>query len=141
MSDIGAHAASPRMKMSALAYVAVLASTECVASVAERDGDQTLLALVCGGFGVLLLLLVVSALREAVAMKRWPVAKGRVLSSTVEQYKTIAGAGNFGSSTWPSEGRTAAEIRNDVNSKLAQAGAVLEETNSLPVHCKRKPSP
>src|ERR1700730_4130312 len=39
----------------------------------------------------------VSALREAVAMKRWPVAKGRVLSSTIEQYKATAGAGDFGS--------------------------------------------
>src|ERR1700704_5599246 len=46
---------------------------------------------------MLLLLLVVSALREAVAMKRWPVAKGRVLSSKVEHYLAIAGAGDFGS--------------------------------------------
>jgi Protein of unknown function (DUF3592). len=85
------------MNISALAYIAVLESTERVALVAERDGDQTVLALVCGGFGMLLVLLVVSALREAVAMKRWPVAKGRVLSSTVEQYRDIAGAGDFGS--------------------------------------------
>lgn len=55
-----------------------------------------MLALVCGGFGVLLLLLVISALREAAAMKRWPVAKGRVLSSKVEQYQAVAGAGDFG---------------------------------------------
>jgi hypothetical protein len=68
-----------------------------MASLAAGDGEQILLASVCGGFGILLLLLVVSALREAVAMKRWPVAKGRVLSSTVEQYRAIAGAGNFGS--------------------------------------------
>jgi hypothetical protein len=46
---------------------------------------------------VLLLLLVVSALREAVAMKRWPVAKGRVLSAKVEEYRALAGAGDFGS--------------------------------------------
>ena len=85
------------MNISALAYIAVLESTERVALVAERDGDQTVLALVCGGFGMLLVLLVVSALREAVAMKRWPVANGRVLSSTVEQYRDIAGAGDFGS--------------------------------------------
>jgi Protein of unknown function (DUF3592) len=94
---LGAHSASPRTKMSALPYIPVLVSTECVASIAAGDGEQTLLALVCGGFGMLLLLLVVSALREAAAMKRWPLAKGRVLSSTVEQYKTIAGAGDFGS--------------------------------------------
>jgi hypothetical protein len=30
-------------------------------------------------------------------MKRWPIAKGRILSSTVEQYRAIAGAGDFGS--------------------------------------------
>jgi nicotinamidase-related amidase len=36
-----------------------------------------------------------------------------------------------GHSTWPSEGRTAAEIKDDVNSQLAQAGAVLERTESL----------
>lgn len=29
-------------------------------------------------------------------MRRWPVAMGRVLSSKVEEYKTDAGAGNFG---------------------------------------------
>jgi hypothetical protein len=55
------------------------------------------LALACGGFGALLILLVISALREAAAMKRWPLAQGRVLSSTVEEYRAIAGAGNFGS--------------------------------------------
>jgi hypothetical protein len=61
------------------------------------DEQNTLLALVCGGFGTLLLLLVASAVREAVAMQRWPVAKGRVLSSKVEEYRAVAGAGNFGS--------------------------------------------
>ena len=85
------------MKIPPLAFVAALGSSECVASLAEFDDEQTLLALVCGGFGMLLLLLVVSALREAMAMKRWPVAKGRILSSKVEQYREIAGAGNFGS--------------------------------------------
>ena len=77
--------------------MAVLEGTKRAALVAESDGVQTLLAWVSGGFGVLLLLLVVSALREAVAMKRWPIAKGRILSSTVEQYRAIAGAGDFGS--------------------------------------------
>ena len=55
-----------------------------------------MLAYVCGGFGALSLVLVVSALREPVAMKRWPVAKGRILSSKVEQYQAVAGAGDFG---------------------------------------------
>ena len=58
--------------------------------------DNTLIALVCGGFGLLVLALLISSLREAAAMKRWPVAKGRVLSSTVEQYRTDAGSGSFG---------------------------------------------
>jgi hypothetical protein len=35
-------------------------------------------------------------LREAAAMKRWPVAKRRVLSSTVEEYQDDAGSGKFG---------------------------------------------
>jgi len=61
------------------------------------DDRSALLVWVCGGFGTLLLLLVASALREAMAMKRWPVAKGRILSSKVEEYRAIAGAGNFGS--------------------------------------------
>lgn len=68
-----------------------------MAAATERTDDQLMLASVCGGFGVLLLLLVFSALREAVAMKRWPVAQGRVLSATVEKYRGLAGAGNFGS--------------------------------------------
>lgn len=67
-----------------------------MAAVPQRTDDQLMLASVCGGFGALLLLLVLSALREAVAMKRWPVAKGRVLSSTVEKYRDSASAGNFG---------------------------------------------
>jgi hypothetical protein len=58
--------------------------------------DETMLALVTGGFGLAILALAVSSLREAAAMKRWPVAIGRVLSSTVQQYKADAGAGNFG---------------------------------------------
>src|SRR5260221_5879044 len=60
--------------------------------------DNTLLALVCGGFGLVMLVLIVSSLREAAAMKRWPVARGRVLSSKVEQYRVDAGSGNFGGS-------------------------------------------
>jgi len=36
-----------------------------------------------------------------------------------------------GHSTWPSEKRTAAEIEDEVNAELAQAGAVLAPTESL----------
>ena len=58
--------------------------------------DNTLIALVSAGFGLLMLALLISSLREAAAMKRWPVAKGRVLSSVVEEYTADAGSGNFG---------------------------------------------
>lgn len=44
-------------------------------------------ALVIGGFGLAVLAIVVSSLREAAAMKRWPVAEGRVLSTKVEKYR------------------------------------------------------
>ena len=58
--------------------------------------DNSLVAFVCGGFGLVMLVLIVSSLREAAAMKRWPVARGRVLSSKVEQYRSDAGSGHFG---------------------------------------------
>jgi phage terminase large subunit-like protein len=58
--------------------------------------DNGILALACGGFGLAMLVLVVVSLREAAAMKRWPVARGRVLSSKVEEYRADAGSGNFG---------------------------------------------
>ena len=58
--------------------------------------DDALIAFACAGFGLAVLALVLSSLREAAAMKRWPVAKGRVLSSKVEQYRADAGSGNFG---------------------------------------------
>jgi hypothetical protein len=60
--------------------------------------DETMIALVSGGFGLAILALVVSSLREAAAMKRWPIAIGRVLSSSVQQYKDDAGTGHFGGS-------------------------------------------
>ena len=44
-------------------------------------------ALVICGFGLAVLAIVVSSLREAAAMKRWPVAEGRVLSAKVEKYR------------------------------------------------------
>lgn len=36
-----------------------------------------------------------------------------------------------GHGTWPSEGRTADDIRREANTQLAQAGAVIESTESL----------
>ena len=60
--------------------------------------DNTPFVLVCGGFGLAIVALAISSLREAAAMKRWPVAKGRVLSSTVQEYQADAGSGNFGAS-------------------------------------------
>lgn len=54
---------------------------------------------VLGGFGVIVLALVAASLREAAAMKRWPVARGRVLSSKVEQYKDVVGSRTTGGAT------------------------------------------
>ena len=51
--------------------------------------DNVLAALLLGGFGLLVLALVVASLRDAAAMKRWPVVRGRVVSSRVEEYKEI----------------------------------------------------
>src|SRR5689334_21867377 len=51
--------------------------------------DNILAALLLGGFGIIALALVIASLRDAAAMKRWPVVKGRVLSSKVEEYKEI----------------------------------------------------
>ena len=58
--------------------------------------DNTPFVLVCSGFAIAVLALAVASLREAAAMKRWPVAKGRVLSSKVEEYRADAGPSNFG---------------------------------------------
>jgi Protein of unknown function (DUF3592) len=55
-----------------------------------------MLALMIGGFGLAVLVIVVSSLREAAAMKRWPVAEGRVLSAKVEEYRTSVGRGAGG---------------------------------------------
>ena len=52
-------------------------------------------ALVPAAIGLIILAIVVSALREAAAMKRWPVANGRVLSSKVEEYRDSAGGGDY----------------------------------------------
>jgi hypothetical protein len=51
------------------------------------------LALFMGGFGLAVLAIVASSLREAAAMKRWPVAQGRVLSAKVEEYRTSVSRG------------------------------------------------
>ena len=52
-----------------------------------------MLALMIGGFGLAVLVIVVSSLREAAAMKRWPVAEGRVLSARVEEYRKSVSRG------------------------------------------------
>ena len=54
------------------------------------------LALVIGGFGLAVLAIVASSLREAAAMKRWPVSEGRVLSAKVEEYRTSVSSGAGG---------------------------------------------
>ena len=61
--------------------------------------DNTLMALVLGGFGLLMLAIIVASLREAAAMRRWPVAPGRIVSSSVERYEEVAGTRSSGSRT------------------------------------------
>jgi hypothetical protein len=56
--------------------------------------DHTLEALLFGVFGLIVLAITIASLRDAAAMRRWPVAKGRVLSSKVEEYREISGAGS-----------------------------------------------
>src|SRR5437899_10454766 len=53
-------------------------------------------ALVIGGFGLAVLAIVVSSLREAAAMKRWPVADGWVLSAKVVKYRESVSGGTGG---------------------------------------------
>ena len=55
-----------------------------------------MVALVIGGFGLAVLAIVVSSLREAAAMKRWPVAQGQVLSAKVEEYRESVSRGTGG---------------------------------------------
>ena len=55
-----------------------------------------MVALVIGGFGLAVLAIVVASLREAAAMKRWPVAQGRVLSSKVQEYRESISRGTGG---------------------------------------------
>jgi hypothetical protein len=52
-------------------------------------------AIVPAGIGIIILAIVISALRETAAMKRWPVASGRVLSSKVEEYHDSVGGGDY----------------------------------------------
>jgi hypothetical protein len=67
-----------------------------LALLAAGRQSRAVLQLVIGGFGLAILALVVSSLREAAAMKRWPVAQGRVLSAKVEEYRTSASRGTGG---------------------------------------------
>ena len=55
-----------------------------------------MVALAIGGFGLAVLAIVVASLREAAAMKRWPVAQGRVLSAKVEEYRESISRGTGG---------------------------------------------
>ena len=40
--------------------------------------------------------------------------------------------------TWPLDGRTAAQISDDVNAQLAEAGAIVDETASLARTLRRR---
>jgi len=61
--------------------------------------DDMLQVLLLGGFGVLILAIAVAALREAASMRRWPVAKGRVLSSRVEECRDTVSSGTHAAAT------------------------------------------
>jgi hypothetical protein len=52
-------------------------------------------ALVPAAMGAIILAITVSALREVAAMKRWPVANGRIVSSKVEEYRESVGGGDY----------------------------------------------
>src|SRR4029077_17588889 len=54
------------------------------------------LALAIGGFGLAILAIVVSSLREAAAMKGWPGAQRRVVSAKVEEYRQSVSRGTGG---------------------------------------------
>src|SRR5436305_15285222 len=53
-------------------------------------------ALVISCFGLAVLAIVVSSLREAAVMKRWPVAESRVLSAKVVKYRESVSRGTGG---------------------------------------------
>src|SRR3954467_2918964 len=65
-------------------------------SMAAGMHRRRVVALVIGGFGLAVLAIVVSSLREAAAMKRWPAAEGRVLSAKVEKYRASVSRGTGG---------------------------------------------
>src|SRR4029077_9336491 len=71
-------------------------SNEELALRATEMHPPGVVALVIGGFGLAVLAIVVSSLREAAAMKCWPVAKGRVLSAKVEKYRQSVSRGTGG---------------------------------------------
>jgi hypothetical protein len=64
--------------------------------LAVRDQSDAWVALAPAVFGLVLGAIVIAALREAAAMKRWPVAKGRVVSAKVEEYRESISRGTGG---------------------------------------------
>ena len=91
--------------------------------------DRAIEALALGGFGTLVLLVVIAALREAAAMKRWPIATGRVLSSKVEEYREIAGAGDYsGSRTRMTLYRPVVLYEYEVNGKRLQGNRITQSS-------------
>jgi hypothetical protein len=84
------------------------------------------LALVIGGFGLAVLALVVTSLREAAAMKRWPVAQGRVLSAKVEEYRTSVSRGVGGARNRMTLYRAALVYEYDVAGKRFRGTRVAQ---------------
>lgn len=87
-----------------------------------------MLALVIGGFGLAVLAMVASSLREAAAMKRWPVAQGRVLSAKVEEYRSSTSRGAGGARDRMTLYRAALLYEYEVTGKRFRGTRVAQST-------------
>src|SRR5437763_15042340 len=83
-------------------------------------------ALVICGFGLAVLAIVASSLREAAAMKRWPVAEGRVLSAKVEEYRASVSRGVGGPRARMTRYRPVLLYEDEVTGKRFQGGRVAQ---------------
>src|SRR3954454_8817942 len=83
-------------------------------------------ALVIGGFGLAVLAIVVSSLREAAAMKRWPVAKGRVVSAKVEEYRESVSRGTGGARDRMTLYRPIVRYKYEVAGKRYEGGRIAQ---------------
>jgi hypothetical protein len=91
----------------AIAATGLLVGGVAVVAVLHLEEIDTLLTrlfpssapvftIVFGGGGVLMLMILWVSIKQAVAASRWPVAEGRVVSSTTESFKTRVGGAHTG---------------------------------------------